>query len=230
MPTHTKRFNKTSLITAISCAALIGCWSIDIDVDKDLESTVTIELDLQGPCSGSGQQGDATYTKTIETVDDVQVCRVDINWAGDMVDMPEVRQKVEEEAAKRDFDPNDTQITEITLDITDVRIRDANGSPLPAPLTYFATDLSIANLPVFNMESTSSDALLANPIALTIPDALIDAFQRAFEQNTAVGASTITTLRVPMESLATLQSAPGPIVIEIDSKAVVTATVEKSVL
>lgn len=208
-------------------AGMVGC--IPIPISESAEGTLEGSLDMRGPCEGTGEEGPATFTKSIETVEGVETCRVDIDWSGDLVDFSGVRDNIESRLGV-DLSAIQVEVTSLDITIADLRVLDADGNPISAPTATFGTDLDIADVDAFTIDGASLDALLSEPVAVDVTDELIASVQTALNEGSSIGGTAASVLRIPTADLGTLQDASNPLQIEVDVQADVAGEVSQNFL
>lgn len=211
-----------SWISWLAAATLAGC--IPIPISESAEGTLEAQVDVTGPCEGTGEQGDTTYTKSVETIEGVETCVIDVSWAGDIVDLSGVRQRIESEVGV-DLSTIQATVTELTVEITGLRLVDASGNAVSAPSATFDTDFDIAGVDALDLTGASLDALLTSPVPVDVSDALIDAVQTALNEGGMIEGANASVLRIPTADLPGLQGVPNPLDIEIDVRADVSGQV-----
>ena len=219
------------LMTAALGLALTAT-ACDFDVEASVNDTVAFDLgSLDGACEGSdseeGDRGVTAWTKSIEG----DACRVDFTWDGDLIEMDEVREKVDAEIAANDPGVGSVgvRIDGVEIGLEALRMTDGDGGAIPSP-TMDEYGLSIDMLEEELLAIDGTDVLEIVASDQTFPlskDALLAASQ-AFRERAPVPAHAEGTLLIPLTELDALAAA-GETRLEVDFRVDVTATAEASV-
>src|SRR5688572_23636945 len=89
------------LTLSLGLSLATGC-SVDVDIDDNGDGSVEAVVDITGDCSGSGtlsfDDGSvSTWTKTLQGDEETGLCRIDVDWHGNLVDMADLRARAVEE-------------------------------------------------------------------------------------------------------------------------------------
>jgi hypothetical protein len=211
---------------ALAALALAGCLDVTEAIHTDIEVSQSLTLDLSGDCTGVGEQDGATYQKRVDGTD----CVIDIQWAGPVLDLSEVRDKVATEAPKYDVDPATAKLSEMEFTVVEAYGYDANGARLDAfPSPALDAALYFEEIEAMTMSDTVVGGGLFD-LFVEVPEAAVAIAHDAFAANRPVNGSVVATLRIPLEAMAAIQAQPGPVTIEIAADVHVTALVSKSLL
>lgn len=197
---------------------------IDVGVDETLDSRVRFEVDLQGECEGEGEieadGGTSRWTKTIE--DGGETCRVDIEWDGVLVDIPSLREDIE-----KDVDIDDVTIESLAMTLETAALADADGQTVSPPLVpYWSAVLEAEQRPVLDLEREGVEELVGERMELEVDDELVQITDDALHENVPLRGTATTTLRIFTTDLAGLQSARGPVGVQVDILSTISANAE----
>lgn len=206
--------NRFVRLPALLVSTLSFACVVDVDVDEQVEGRVKLEVDLSGECEGAGEimgeGGTTRYQKTLE--EDGAVCRIELVWNGVLVDIPSLRKDIEEQV-----DIDDVTVTSVDIEVVTAALEDANGrSVTPPRVPYWAATLEAAEQQLLDLVRTEITRLDEHVIELDVGDAMARAADRALHQNEAIPASATSTLRIDAADLPSLQSAAGPVGIELE--------------
>lgn len=211
---------------AVASLALAACWDVTEAIHTDIDVSQTLTLDLTGECAGDGEQDGATYQKRVEGDD----CVIDIQWAGPVLDLSAVRDKVDAEAPDYGVDPATAKLSAMTIRHVTVDGYDADGARLDAfPFPELDATLYFEEVEAYSMSQTVLGGGVFD-LVIDVPEEAVAIAHEAFARNRPVEGSVVATLRIPLDAMADVQARPGPARIEIDTDIRVTALVSKSVL
>ena len=210
---------------ALASLALVGCYDLTESIRTTIEISQTLTIDLQGDCDGSGEQDGATYQKR-NVGDD---CVIDIQWAGAVLDLSEVRDNVDIEAPKYDINPNTARLGAMELQRVTATGYDADGIRLDLiPFPDLDATLYFGEVEAFSLARTVIGGRVWERV-VDVPEEAVVVADEAFRRGVPVDGSVVATLRIPLEAMAAAQAATGPVAIEINADILVTALVTKTV-
>jgi hypothetical protein len=183
---------KKSGIAFLACALASGCtFTANTEVDGDIVLNLG---QLGSTCSGEGSQTtDAGQTDWRKSSDGT-TCRVSADWSGNLVDMPMVRAKVEEQLKKNNssLDKADVSFDHITLTFSNARL----DPSLPVGDITLTLDLGAERL----LDQSASSLSGVNGTVM-MSQASIDSALAAFRDNRPLQATGKASFTVPQRSL-----------------------------
>lgn len=88
---------KKHLLCLVPCL-LTGCadlFSMRVDFSDQADAAIDLEVDITGPCAGTGTQEDdhgvSTWTKTLLGEGPSATCRIELTWDGDLISLAKMR-------------------------------------------------------------------------------------------------------------------------------------------
>ena len=207
------RLNRLPKITTmIGCLGIAACFSVDFDLNVNMDAKASFTIDMAGTCSGNGtsEDGLTTWTKTQTEAG----CRIDIQYENsDFVPVEDIRQAILDEGQ----DPKSVDIAEMEVQLLAARIADGEGNPINQPnLVAWSAELNIASESVLTLSGENTTTLLESARDLPtdeIRTAINDALHGKIS---TVGATATASLTISDAEVSRWQELSQPILVELD--------------
>ncbi len=220
---------------ALTLAALGLAFTVtacDFEVGATTSTTLAFDLGTQdGSCDGTetreAEGSTTTWTKTIEGDD----CRIDFIWDGALMDMAEIREKVDAELEANDAGVGSAgvRIDRIELAMDAIRMAGGDGADITPPsVPSWAADVDVVEEPLLSIEGEDALSLPETGETFALSSAALLAASQAFRSSSPVPASAAGHLVIPLDDLAALGSA-GETALELEMTVEVTGTASVTV-
>jgi hypothetical protein len=183
-------------IGILACALASGCtFTANTEVDGDIVLNLG---QLGSTCSGEGSQTTEAGTTDWRKSSDGTTCRVSADWSGDLVDMPMVRAKVDEQLKKNNssLDKADVSFESIALTFSNARLDPS------LPVGDITLTLALDAERLLDKTATSLSGVSGT---VMMSQASIDSALTAFRDNRPLHATGKATFTVPQRSLGDAQ-------------------------